>query len=220
MSTLLLRLAAPLQSWGYDSKFERRTTGREPTKSGVIGLIAAALGRRRDESLEDLAMLKFGVRIDKPGRVLVDFHTARSTKQTYVTRRYYLEDAEFLVGLEGDAVLLRTLENAVNAPFFPLFLGRRSCPPTGRICLGIRDMSLEEALRTEPFYGKDNTYILVLDTDESGAYRQRDLPFSFSQRHRKFTYRYVTNKVIPHNSIESAVSRHETVHDAFEGVDS
>ncbi len=44
MATLLLRLAAPLQAWGADSKFETRKTNREPTKSGVIGLLAAALG--------------------------------------------------------------------------------------------------------------------------------------------------------------------------------
>ena len=50
MATLLLRLAAPLQAWGADSKFETRKTGREPTKSGVIGLLAAALGLRRDET--------------------------------------------------------------------------------------------------------------------------------------------------------------------------
>ena len=44
MSTLLLRLAGPMQSWGTDSKFDVRRTGREPSKSGVIGLVAAALG--------------------------------------------------------------------------------------------------------------------------------------------------------------------------------
>jgi CRISPR system Cascade subunit CasD len=54
MSTLLLRLAAPIQAWGVD-KFERRGTERIPTKSGVIGLLAAALGRRRNESIEDLS---------------------------------------------------------------------------------------------------------------------------------------------------------------------
>ena len=42
MSTLLLRLAAPLQAWGTASKFERRRTQREPSKSGVIGMLAAA----------------------------------------------------------------------------------------------------------------------------------------------------------------------------------
>ena len=78
MATLLLRLAAPLQSWGADSKFEIRKTNREPTKSGVIGLLAAALGLRRDETeaLQRLNRLRFGVRVDQEGSLLVDFHTA------------------------------------------------------------------------------------------------------------------------------------------------
>ena len=69
MATLLLRLAAPLQAWGADSKFETRKTGREPTKSGVIGLLAAALGLRRDESeaLTRLTGLRFGVRVEREG---------------------------------------------------------------------------------------------------------------------------------------------------------
>ena len=77
MATLLLRLAAPLQAWGADSKFETRKTGREPTKSGVIGLLAAALGLRRDESeaLTRLTGLRFGVRVEREGQLLVDYHT-------------------------------------------------------------------------------------------------------------------------------------------------
>ena len=43
MATLLLRLAAPLQAWGSGSKFNIRLTEREPTKSGVVGMIAAAM---------------------------------------------------------------------------------------------------------------------------------------------------------------------------------
>ena len=76
MSTLLLRLAAPIQSWGNDSRFEVRRTGKEPTKSGVIGLLAAALGRSRADSLDDLCSLRFGVRVDQEGQLLRDFHTA------------------------------------------------------------------------------------------------------------------------------------------------
>ena len=70
MAVLLLRLAAPMQSWGTDdSKYETRKTGREPSKSGVIGMIAAALGYRRDESeiLRVLIKLRFGVRVDREG---------------------------------------------------------------------------------------------------------------------------------------------------------
>ena len=74
MSTLLLRLAAPLQTWGINSKFDIRKTEREPSKSGVVGLLSAALGRRRDEPVDDLNALKFGVRSDKEGELLKDFH--------------------------------------------------------------------------------------------------------------------------------------------------
>lgn len=67
MYTLLLRLSGPLQSWGADSLYDNRNTDYYPTKSGVIGLIAAALGLKREDSLEKLNTLKFGVRIDCQG---------------------------------------------------------------------------------------------------------------------------------------------------------
>lgn len=100
MATLLLRLAAPLQSWGSDSKFETRKTDREPTKSGVVGLLAAALGLRRDdtEGLARLNGLRFAVRADQEGSLLVDFHTAKSRDTSYVTYRHYLQDAVFWQG--------------------------------------------------------------------------------------------------------------------------
>ena len=132
MATLLLRLAAPLQAWGSDSKFETRKTDREPTKSGVVGLLAAALGLRRDdtEGLARLNGLRFAVRADQEGSLLVDFHTAKSRDTSYVTYRHYLQDAVFLAGLEsGDEALLRELEAALRHPVYPLYLGRRSCPP-------------------------------------------------------------------------------------------
>ena len=83
MATLLLRLAAPLQSWGTDSKFEVRKTGREPTKSGVVGLLAAAMGigREEPERLEPLNRLRFGVRVDQEGSLLVDYHIARKEEK-------------------------------------------------------------------------------------------------------------------------------------------
>lgn len=127
MATLLLRLAAPLQSWGSDSKFETRKTDREPTKSGVVGLLAAALGLRRDdtEGLARLNGLRFAVRADQEGSLLVDFHTAKSRDTSYVTYRHYLQDAVFLAGLEsGDEALLRELEAALRHPVYPLYLGR------------------------------------------------------------------------------------------------
>ena len=226
MSTLLLRLAAPMQSWGSDSKFDWRRTENAPTKSGVIGLIAAALGRRRNESIEDLQALRFGVRIDKEGKLLCDFHTAKSEKSAYVTYRYYLLDAVFLVGLEGDPGLLHEIEYALNNPALPLYLGRRSCPPEGRLCLGIReDKPLKQALLEEgrqtmaqQKHDQPETLRIILDADDSHSsfYLLRDVPISFDQSHRRYGFRriYETSKLIStDNSItaSSKVTRHDAM---------
>ena len=204
MSTLLLRMSAPLQAWGYESKFETRRTSREPTKSGVIGLLASALGRSRDESVQDLNELSFGVRVDHEGEVLHDYYTVKlNESKTYVTHRYYLSDAVFLVGLESDnEELLQKLNNAVLSPAFPLFLGRRSCPPTLPLSLGIRECSLLEALQSEPWLisqymqkklknRSDFKLRIITDSDpkDSRAVRQKDVAVSFDPRKRQYGYR-------------------------------
>ena len=205
MATLLLRLAAPLQSWGLDSKFETRKTDREPTKSGVVGLLAAALGLRRDdtEGLARLNGLRFAVRADQEGSLLVDFHTAnreedrKKGKAPYVTYRHYLQDAVFLVGLESeDTALLQELETALKHPVYPLYLGRRSCPPTLPLCLGIRQGSLLDVLRTEPMQGRKpetGKLRIVADADpaDPAAVPRQDLPVSFSPVHRQYGFRPV-----------------------------
>ena len=198
MSTLLLRLAAPLQAWGTDSKFEVRRTNREPSKSGVIGLLAAALGLRRDADLSKLSALRFGVRVDRNGEVIKDFHMAKADKTSYLTYRYYLSDAIFLVGLESeDRSFLEQIERALRNPCFPLFLGRRSCPPTLPLVLGIREDALETALRGEENQNKDLKSIrqshryIRLDCgvgEQEGAVVQ-DLPISFNPMKREFGYR-------------------------------
>ena len=198
MATLLLRLAAPLQAWGADSKFETRKTAREPTKSGVIGLLAAALGLRRDETepLTRLAQLRFGVRVEREGQLLVDFHMARNEEKdrSYVTYRHYLEDAVFLVGLESeDTALLQELAEALTHPVFPLYLGRRCCPPTLPLCLGVRPGSLQEVLQAEPPLCPERQSRILLDADplEPGTAPQRDVPVSFDPHHRQYGYRSV-----------------------------
>lgn len=93
-----------------------------------------------------------GVRVDQPGELLRDYHTAHPAKGTgYITNRYYLADAVFVVGLESeDTALLQKLEQALRAPAFPLFLGRRACPPTLPLVLGVQEAGLREALQGEP----------------------------------------------------------------------
>jgi len=154
MTTLVLRLAGPMQSWGESSRFSRRATEQSPTKSGVIGLLAAACGLRRTDPLEDLLSLTFGVRVDQPGRVERDFHTARTSDGAGafpLTQRFYLTDAGFIAAVEGDDGLIAALDDALRHPAFPLYLGRRSCPPVGPVTLGLRDSPLWEALHAEPW---------------------------------------------------------------------
>lgn len=161
MGVLLLRFSGPLQSWGDSSRFTTRGTRRMPTKSGVVGLLAAALGRTRGESVADLATLELGVRADQPGRVVRDFQTERSLDGRAVmplTNRLYLADAKFLVALGGPDDELAGIELALRAPRWPLYLGRRSCPADQPILLGLagdRYDDVREALRSEPWLAAD-----------------------------------------------------------------
>lgn len=216
MGTLLLRLAAPLQSWGEDSKFETRRTRKEPTKSGVIGLLAAALGRRRDEPLDDLKSLRFAVRVDQEGELLRDFHMAKEEEENaYLTERYYLSDAVFLAGLEsGDEEFLRKLDAALRAPAFPLFLGRRSCPPTLPLSLGVTSEPLEKALTAAPRQNPEwmrrfedageASLRAMFDADPGvcGAARLKDLPVSFSLERRQYAYRACEERLLPRQKQE------------------
>ncbi|MCE1180665.1 MAG: type I-E CRISPR-associated protein Cas5/CasD [Micrococcales bacterium] len=206
MSTLLIRLAGPLQSWGDSSRFTRRETRTEPTKSGVIGMLAAAQGRRRSDSLEDLLTLRFGVRVDQAGRLLRDFQTAQrwdTGDRMPLSYRYYLADAVFVAGVEGDASLLEGLDTALRAPAFPLFLGRRSCPPAKTVALGVVGERLEDALRNHPWEAAEwyrrtqpRSLALRLVTDApaatlAGTESVRDLPRSYDPRRREYGWRSV-----------------------------
>lgn len=148
-----------MQSWGTTSRFDERDTQLEPSKSGVIGLICAALGRDRSEPVDDLAGLTMGVRVDREGIVLRDYQTATGIinaagkvdmKRTVVSPRYYLSDAAFLVGFEGDGVLLAKIHRALKAPHWPLSLGRKGCLPSPPVYLpdGLQDSDLLAALRS------------------------------------------------------------------------
>lgn len=161
-STIRIWLEGPLQSWGSQSMFEERATGSSPTKSGVVGMIANAMGRSRDEDVSDIAGLRFGARAWGAGSVLVDFHTAGADAEgrgvalagggkgrLIVTRRTYLVDSAFVVGLEAaDRSLLDELHAGLREPARPLFLGRRSCPPCGPLVdsASIVEAGLVEAL--------------------------------------------------------------------------
>ena len=214
MSVLTLRLAGPLQSWGAAARFVRRTTESAPTKSGVIGMLAAAQGIERgdDDALARLAALRFGVRIDQPGTRVRDFQTAHhqvTDKAMPLSERFYLADAVFVAALEGSTELLAELRKALHRPVYPPFLGRRSCPPTGQLVLGLHDdTELVQSLTHMPWqasgwYRKRHRWptvrlplLLEAAPGTTKGDLLRDQPVSFDAAHRKHALRTVTSTTV------------------------
>ena len=221
---LLLRLEGALQAWGEAARWSVRDTRLEPTKSGVVGMLAACLGwGPADDALivKLAADLRMGVRSDRPGRVIRDYHTVyggvlsaegkikitQSTREpeTVTSERYYLADACFLVGLEGQAGVLDRLEAAVQRPVWPPFLGRKSCIPSAPLYPALpgypsrwRGAALEAALAQFPSLDRETPTEPALAAIEVptkprgvGEFIQprRDMPLSLVTR--RFAHRYV-----------------------------
>lgn len=166
---LALYLDGPMQSWGYMSKFDPRTTLGFPTKSGILGMICAAMGIGKQDikQLANIAKLKMKVHTLTDGkseiRRITDFHTVgggfdkETEKQnivkkasggvgnTVVTRREFLLDAKFAVILTGDAKLLNEIDSALRNPRWGIWLGRKSCVPTAPVSQGVHE-SEEDAV--------------------------------------------------------------------------
>lgn len=209
MHTLLIRLCGPMQSWGVQSRFTVRDTGLEPSKSGVIGLVCAALGidRADDSALQPLVALRLGIRTDREGVLKMDYHTAQNvlkagggTKETEVSRRYYLADACFLAGLAGEnLLLLQRIQTALRNPVWPLFLGRKAFVPAEIPFLPdglMMETDLEVALKSYPplTYRISSQKARLTIEDPAGYVVRSDQPLSYSQRRfapRRLTTRFM-----------------------------
>ena len=233
MKTVLLKFSGPLQSWGTNSHFETRHTDSHPSKSGVIGMIAAGLGYRRDEDhkIRRLNKLEFAVRVDQVGQILRDYHTAEKYKdngdfdRTYVTNRYYLRDALFVVGLGSeDDELIRDVLTAVMSPYFALFLGRRSLPPAADMLLGTVETDVLTALKELPwqaaswYQSRNSTELQIFAdavlSDSSSKRIRNDNVVSFSQScGRKFNPRQESEI-----TVSVVASESEKDHDAFSAI--
>jgi len=218
VSTVLLRLIGPLQSWGIQSRFGDRDTQLEPTKSGVIGIIAAALGMSRDDDamLARLRMCTMAVRVDHEGQRMRDYHvtgggTFRNQPygvwesdgfhgKTVLSDRYYVIDAAYHVALTyEEASLASEICAALQQPVFPLFLGRRSCPPSVPIgCGEILTGSAIEVLDNWPLDTSlakniSTTVRMVVECAANEGRMCADVPLSFTSQGRRFGVRYVKN---------------------------
>lgn len=197
-NTLFLRLEGPLQSWGERAKWDIRDTAPEPTKSGIVGLLGCALGLNADDDLRALSrQIKVGVRCDRPGMLLVDYHTiiggimsgeGKVRRGTVVSLRSYLCDASFLVAVQSMPEIIARLMAAIQSPYWTLYLGRKSCPPACPPFEGVGDYSsLEAALSDWPWYQPDaETGIMqtraVVECSPREGVRRRDEMLSRSRR--------------------------------------
>lgn len=217
-----------MQSWGTQSHFQMRATDDYPSKSAVIGLIAAALGYRRneDEKIAILNQLDYAVRVDQVGKRLMDFQTARirhhrsktrNQQHPYVTQRYYLSDAVFVVAIGSeDHRLMNKIYEALQYPYFQLFMGRRSYPVPYDFLLDYLSGSVVSVLETYPDQSKTNglrettIYADATLLPDLPTSLKRDKVFSFSQKSRQFDYRVIASKPVllqQHNN--------RTSHDVF-----
>jgi len=221
MPTLLLRLVGPMQSWGTTSRFDQRDTGKEPSKSGVIGLLAAALGidRANWADLEPLTHLSMGVRHDRPGVPKRDYQTAgcattstiirangTQAKDGVVSHRFYLADAAFLVGLEcGDRAILENVHTALRDPVWPLALGRKSYVPSEPIWIedGVQDVPLRDVLARSSWIVTQRRWeelpeklLVSFESEDGSGVLRMDQPLtSFAER--RFGARFVRSEWIP-----------------------
>ncbi len=140
---LVLKLEGPMQAWGGHTFEDRRPSEIFPTRSGLLGLLAACLGYRRTEQdkLQALASsILFAVRIDSKPIKMIDYHTVKDARKEYQglksnetiqTWREYLQEAKYTVVIwltDQPLLSLEALITAINKPVFTPFLGRRSCP--------------------------------------------------------------------------------------------
>lgn len=226
MKSVLLRLEGPLQAWGTQSKLGVRATDREPSKSGVLGLVGAGLGMERDDRamLATLCSLALSVRVDRAGLLLRDYHTAgggRLRGQEHVvfgagtvpSDRYYLQDASFAVALSGDDALVDRVAGAVQSPRWPLFLGRRSCPPSEPLFLGLEAADGPHAVRRARLAERTDGIPLRLVVEvppEEGGEPRYDVPLSFMEGARRYGLRYVrTEWFEPPTPTVPAANAHE-----------
>ncbi len=152
-SFLLITLAAPIASFGFEAGHERRGSRERPGKGALTGLLGAALGIRRDDSQQQSALattIDTAVRVDSPGHAFQDFHTAQSIgskrnfhprtraealahgeRNTILTYRDYRADGLYTAAyerLKDCPWSLEKMADALRKPFFTLYLGRKSCP--------------------------------------------------------------------------------------------
>jgi CRISPR system Cascade subunit CasD len=191
-----------MQSWGTNSKFNTRDSGRYPSRSGIIGLIGAAYGMERTDDFSRFNSLRITVRIDNPGTIIPDYQSVRRWNRTRsgsypqgnalaVGNRYYIEDGVFMVFIEGNDDDIVSISKALSSPVYSLFLGRKSCPPTADFIFGMYTGDTNSVMLKIRSQG-GSTLTVIRDTQrgETGDLI-KDVPENFNLSNRKYSGRQV-----------------------------
>jgi CRISPR system Cascade subunit CasD len=189
---LLMRLYGPLASWGEIAVGEVRHSAVHPSRSALLGLLGAALGIERDNDAGQQSLARgyrFGIKLECVGSPMRDYHTIQSglasRKVRFLTRRQelladkvdtilsgreYRCDSMALVAVEALGAAPHSLEQlaaALRQPHFPLYLGRKSCPPALPLAPRlIQSRTLREALDAEGH----GSLLGLLDRDPAKAW--------------------------------------------------
>ena len=204
---LILRLEGVLQAWGEQSKWDFRDSAALPTKSGIVGLLGCAMGLERgDPELAELdRALTVAVRADRSGTRTVDFQTVtgapllnamgkpKSTGNTIISQRAYLQDACFTVFLETDEPWRGRIVTALLNPKWPVFLGRKSCVPSRPVLEAVSTeyASLEEALYRYPAAERADAAMIFETEREDPALSSHLRPDRRTDGNRSFALRRV-----------------------------
>jgi CRISPR system Cascade subunit CasD len=212
---LVLYFDAPMQSWGFQSRLDRRTTLGYPTKSGVVGVLCAAIGIPRNDryNIRQLATLDMNVLVLSAAQRLTDFHTVGGgydsklqkecipakvdggTPATVITYREYLVDGKFAVLLHGEAALLERCECSLRDPKWGVWLGRKSCVPAAPICHGVFSTKKEAIKHIEGVSGRSAIFeIKEAAQFDDGMDTLSDVPLDYSTR--EFSVRRVVKESV------------------------
>lgn len=213
---LLLRLEAPMLSFGSLAVDQRRPIQRWPAASLLTGLIGNALGYRRTEPapLDRLqARLRWAARLDRPGVPFTDFQTAEldgadkgwttsgsieeraggpdTYKSPHIRWRDYRADASLAVAIRltdaDEAPTLAELAAALDRPARPLFIGRKNCLPSQRLLMGVVDASdVVAALTQAPLAADADARPAVFFNDATAATPHNVLLTHRSSDERRF----------------------------------
>jgi len=210
---IALFLDGPLQSWGYQSRFDRRTTLSYPTKSGILGMICAAMGIERDDvdALPELGRLKMKVFLFPGHTRMTDFHTVGGgfdkkthkqhkvktadgkTRDTVITRREYLEGAKFGVVISGNHIQLEKISGFLKNPIWGIWLGRKCCTPASPVFQGLFTHEQDALDLLENRAGQKVARVISeVDNFEDGTDSLMDIPLDFGKR--LFTIRRIQDE--------------------------